>query len=130
MRLHEKDFRLRSEWGVGVDWPISYSDLRPYYARAERALGVAGADDDPFAPPRREPFPMPAFPPSYSDSIFAPACERLGIATHSVPNARNSEAYDGRAACQGYGTCQPVCPSGAKYDAGSTSGPPNERAHG
>jgi choline dehydrogenase-like flavoprotein len=38
---------------------------------------------------------------------------------HSVPNARNSEPYDGRAACQGYGTCRPVCPSGAKYTAES-----------
>jgi choline dehydrogenase-like flavoprotein len=36
---------------------------------------------------------------------------------HSVPNARNSEPYDGRGPCVGYGTCQPVCPSGAKYDA-------------
>jgi choline dehydrogenase-like flavoprotein len=63
---------------------------------------------------------MPAFPPSHSDSIFAEACEELGIATHSVPNARNSEPYDGRAACVGYGTCAPVCPSGAKYDATAT----------
>jgi choline dehydrogenase-like flavoprotein len=117
-RFHEDDFRADSAYGVGRDWPISYEDLRPYYARAERELGVSGADDNPFAPPREEPFPMPAFPPSYADSIVAEACEELGIATHSVPNARNSEAYDGRGACVGYGTCKPVCPSGAKYDAG------------
>ncbi|MFB6136065.1 MAG: GMC family oxidoreductase [Halobacteriaceae archaeon] len=117
MRLHEQDFRLRSELGVGADWPLAYADLRPYYAAAERALGVAGADDNPFAPPREEPFPLPAFPPSYSDALFADACERLGVATHSVPNARNSEPHDGDPACQGYGTCKPVCPSGAKYDA-------------
>ncbi len=108
MRLHESDF---------ADWPIDYADLRPYYADAERALGVAGADDNPFAPPREEPFPMPAFPPSYSDALFADACERLGVTTHSVPNARNSEPHDDRSACVGYGTCKPVCPSGAKYDA-------------
>ncbi|MFB6281313.1 MAG: GMC family oxidoreductase [Haloferacaceae archaeon] len=117
MRLHEADFETQSRYGVGRDWPIGYEDLRPYYARAESALGVAGADDNPFAPPREEPFPMPAFPPSYSDSVFAAACERLGIATHSVPNARNSEPYDGASQCVGYGTCKPVCPSGAKYDA-------------
>jgi len=117
VRLHERDFEMRSRLGVAEDWPIDYADLRPYYADAERALGVAGASDDPFAPPRERPHPMPAFPPSYSDSLFAPACERLGITTHSVPNARNSEGYDGRSACVGYGTCQPVCPSGAKYDA-------------
>ncbi|MFB6157169.1 MAG: GMC family oxidoreductase [Haloferacaceae archaeon] len=117
MRLHEADFETESRYGVGSDWPIGYEDLRPYYAQAEDALGVAGAADNPFAPPREEPFPMPAFPPSYSDSIFAGACERLGVATHSVPNARNSERYDGESRCVGYGTCKPVCPSGAKYDA-------------
>ncbi|SEH63596.1 Choline dehydrogenase [Halopenitus malekzadehii] len=117
MRLHEDDFNAATERGVGVDWPIDYADLRPYYAAAERELGVSGASDNPYAPPREEPHPMPAFPPSYSDSLFAEACEELGIDMHSVPNARNSEGYDDRSACVGYGTCQPVCPSGAKYDA-------------
>ncbi|WP_132060689.1 GMC family oxidoreductase [Halorussus amylolyticus] len=108
MRFHESDFE---------PWPIDYEDLRPYYAEAEAALGVAGADDNPFAPPREDPFPMAGFEPSYSDSVFAEACERLGVAMHSVPNARNSEGYDDRSACVGYGTCKPVCPSGAKYSA-------------
>ncbi|WP_152041324.1 GMC family oxidoreductase [Salinigranum salinum] len=117
MRLHERDFELRTRHGVGVDWPLSYEELRPDYLDAERELGVAGALDNPYAPPREEPFPLPAFPPSYSDSLFAPACERLGIDMHSVPNARNSEPYDGRGACVGFGTCKPVCPSGAKYTA-------------
>jgi choline dehydrogenase-like flavoprotein len=117
MRLHERDFELASRHGVGADWPIGYDDLRPYYADAERALGVAGAVDNPYAPPREEPYPMSAFPPSHSDSIFADACEALGIDMHSVPNARNSEPYDGASPCVGYGTCKPVCPSGAKYTA-------------
>jgi choline dehydrogenase-like flavoprotein len=117
MRLHESDFERRTRSGYGADWPVDYADLRPYYARAEERMGVAGASDNPFAPPREEPHPLPAFPPSYSDSLFAPACERLGVTTHSVPNARNSEAFDGRSPCVGYGTCQPVCPSGAKWSA-------------
>lgn len=117
MRMHEKDFEMETRHGIGRDWPISYDDLRPYYARAERELGVAGADDNPYAPPRKEPFPLPAFEPSHSDGLFADACDEVGIAIHSVPNARNSEPYDDRGACVGYGTCQPVCPSGAKYTA-------------
>ncbi|WP_276253496.1 GMC family oxidoreductase [Halomontanus rarus] len=116
-RLHEKDFEMDSRYGLADDWPIGYDDLRLYYAEAEQELGVSGADDNPFGPPREEPYPLPAFPPSHSDSIFAEACEDLEIATHSAPNARNSEPADGRNACVGYGTCQPVCPSGAKYDA-------------
>jgi choline dehydrogenase-like flavoprotein len=117
MRLHEADFERRSRDGWGADWPLSYGDLRPYYAKAERALGVAGAADNPFAPPREEPFPLPAFPPSYSDSLFAEACEDLGVVMHSTGNARNSEPYDDHGPCMGYGTCKPVCPSGAKYTA-------------
>ncbi len=117
MRLHEDDFNAGSTRGVGPDWPIEYSDLQSYYAMAEHEFGVAGARDNPFAPPRQEPYPIDAFDASYSDSLFVDACERLDIELHSVPNARNVEPYDDRPACAGYGTCAPVCPSGAKYDA-------------
>jgi choline dehydrogenase-like flavoprotein len=123
MRLHESDFAGEN----GPAWPLSYDDLAPYYDRAEAILGVSGAADNPFAPPREGPFPMPAFPPSHSDSIFADACERLGVATHSVPNARNSDGNGGRSACVGYGTCKPVCPSGAKYTADFTVAAAEER---
>jgi choline dehydrogenase-like flavoprotein len=117
MRLHERDFEMQTRHGVGADWPISYDDLRPYYAAAERALGVAGAADNPYAPPREQPYPLGPFSPSHSDALFADACERLGIDMHSVGNARPPEPYDGRPPCVGYGTCKPVCPSGAKYTA-------------
>ncbi|MFD1597923.1 GMC family oxidoreductase [Halobellus rarus] len=116
-RFHEKDFEMNSRYGLASDWPIGYDDLRPYYARAERELGVAGADDNPFGPPREQEYPMDAFPPSYSDSLFAAACEELGITMHTIPQARNSEPYDDRTQCLGFSTCIPVCPSGAKYSA-------------
>jgi len=113
LRLHPDDLRLRTRHGVGDDWPLAYADLEPYYTRAERALGVAGAPDDPWAGPRSAPFPLPAFPWSYSDGLFARACASTGIALHHLPQARNSQAYDGRAGCQACGTCH-VCPTGAK----------------
>src|SRR5262245_25832232 len=46
LRFHANDFRLRSLYDVAEDWPITYEELEPYYAAAEKALGVAGADDD------------------------------------------------------------------------------------
>jgi len=115
-RLHPEDFEMNSRHGVARDWPISYADLEPYYLEAENQLGVSGAPYQ-FAGPRSGPYPLPAFPPSYSDGLVSEAAERLGVEFHPVPRAMNSRAYDGRSACQGYGTCQVVCPSGAKYDA-------------
>ena len=32
------DFNLKTKYGHGVDWPIEYSDLKPYYERAERDI--------------------------------------------------------------------------------------------
>ena len=116
-RFPEKDFEMRTRHGRARDWPIEYADLKPYYAETEVEFGVAGEDDNPFGPPRDQAYPMDAFERSHSDSIFAEACSELDISVHSVPNARNSEVYDGRSQCVGYGTCSPVCPSGAKYDA-------------
>ncbi len=113
LRFHESDLRLRSLHGIADDWPIAYDDLEPYYARADSALGVAGVADDPWASPRSTPFPLPAFPFSYSDGLFAGACRSVGIALHCLPQARNSIAYGGRSKCQACGTCH-VCPTGAK----------------
>jgi glucose dehydrogenase len=113
LRLHASDFRLRTLYGIADDWPISYQDLEPYYAAAERALGVAGESDDPWGSPRSGPFPLPSFPFSYSDGLFAAACGGVGIGLHHLPQARNSQAYAGRPRCQACGTCY-VCPTGAK----------------
>lgn len=113
-RLHPKDFEMGTRYGNAPDWPMSYDDVRPYYAAAERELGVSGAVDNPNGPPREEPFPMPAFPPSYSDSLFAEACDQLGIAMASQPKAIASEPYRERPECDGWGVCN-TCPIGAKY---------------
>ena len=42
-RLHEKDFEMESRYGLATDWPISYRDLRPYYAEAETEMGVSAS---------------------------------------------------------------------------------------
>jgi choline dehydrogenase-like flavoprotein len=61
-RLREKDFgEVRHHGGVSPAWPISYQDLEPYYAEAERIYLVHGeAGEDPTEPRRSGPFPHPA----------------------------------------------------------------------
>ena len=57
-RLRPSDFRLSSEFGLDVDWPIAYEDLAPYYCEAERLLSVFGGPMVPGAEPRRNcPYP-------------------------------------------------------------------------
>ncbi len=116
-RFLPSDFALHSRYGVGVDWPLSYDDIEPYYVLAERALGVAGNSDDPQGSPRSAPYPMKSIPLSYSDQAIAKKLAGMGLDVAPFPAARNSRAYDGRPACQGNGTCTPLCPIGASYSA-------------
>src|SRR5262245_47760823 len=41
-RLSDLDFKAASHDGFGVDWPIGYDDLRPYYEHVERFAGISG----------------------------------------------------------------------------------------
>lgn len=116
-RLHASDFRLKSLYGIGEDWPLDYDELEPFYQRAEEELGVSGQSGDPFASWRSCDFPMSAFPFSYADKkVIKPACDKLGIHLHTMPFARNSREYNGRPGCQAFGVCN-VCPIEAMYNA-------------
>ena len=115
-RLHPNDFRMRSAYGVALDWPIDHASLLPYYEQAERELGVAGDPATCLVPAPRGAFPMPAIPQTYTDRMVAKASAPLGMTLKATPQARNSEAYDDRPACCGSAMCVPMCPVGAKYD--------------
>lgn len=60
LRLRESDFgQVRHYGGVSPEWPISYDDLEPYYAQAERLYSVHGqAGADPTEPRRSGPYPF------------------------------------------------------------------------
>lgn len=116
-RLLPSDFQLHTQFGRGVDWPISYDTLESYYLRAENELGVAGDSDEPLGSPRGGPYPMPRIPPTWLDKVVAQALEGSRFEVRSTPQARNSVFRDQRIACCGSSSCIPVCPVQAKYDA-------------
>ncbi len=114
-RYSPEDFRLRSLYGVGDDWPISYDDLDPFYQEAEERMGISGEQGPPAMDPRGRPFPMPALPLSHNLQQLKEWTAKAGITMWSQPSAKNSVPYHGRATCQRCDTCYPVCPTGAKY---------------
>ncbi|HEX6120451.1 MAG TPA: GMC family oxidoreductase [Dongiaceae bacterium] len=109
------DFRIKSLYGVGVDWPFGYDDLEPFYQEAEEIMGVSGAPNT--GSPRTKPFPMEPVAEPYAMRRIR---ERLAGTYEVVTNttARNSRSYDGRPACCGNNSCQPICPIDAQYHGG------------
>jgi len=114
-RFHQTDFQTYSTDGVGRDWPITYSDLRPYYQQVEREFGVAG-ECGPFAP---EPYDLPLPPHRFNwhAQVLARGATKLGAHPFAPPIAINSREYRGRPACVYCGWCGSGCPSGAKATA-------------
>lgn len=72
-RLLPSDFKTRSTFGVGRDWPIGYDDLLPYFQEAERALGISGSPHELF--PGSDAYPFPPPPPSPVDDLLGPLLE-------------------------------------------------------
>lgn len=117
-RAQPDDFRLHDEFGVGVDWPIGYDDLAPYYDALERFLGVSGPAAYPWGP-ARNPYPLQPLPLNAPAQLMERGCAELGIRTSPAANAALSGSYyqDGvgwRPACTNRGFCQAGCSTGAK----------------
>lgn len=64
MRFSDYDFKAKSWDGQGFDWPIEYKDVKPYYDRVEKFIGIIGAKDGieaiPDGTPKHKPFFTPA----------------------------------------------------------------------
>src|SRR5699024_8572305 len=43
-RFMPNDFKIKTLYGVGQDWPITYDEIEPYYYEAEDTLVVAGPE--------------------------------------------------------------------------------------
>ncbi|MFH0945082.1 MAG: GMC family oxidoreductase [Planctomycetota bacterium] len=87
LRFRSEDFQeLRHHDGISPAWPITYDDMEPYYAQAERLYSVHGERGiDPTEPPASGPFPHP--PMSHEPRIqeLHEDLERLGLKPFPLP---------------------------------------------
>ena len=112
-RLHPEDFHLRSEFGRGLDWPLTYDDLRPYYDAVQAEVGIAGDAAQERWRPAGEPYPLPPSPVFAQGAVIARGFEKLGMHTAPLPLAITTAPYKGRPACLWDGWCDAGCPIGA-----------------
>lgn len=80
LRMGEYDFKPRSRDGLGFDWPMTYSDLAPYYDKVETLIGVYGSNEGLENTPDSSPGVLqpPPKPRAY-ELLTRKACRRLGI---------------------------------------------------
>jgi len=106
LRMLPNDFKMKTLYNQGVDWPITYDDLKPYYEMAEHEIGVSGEVSEQKMPNMGDNFwgeeyvfPMEKIPQSYMDSVLMQKTEGLTVSLNgkeyqitciSTPQGRNS----------------------------------------
>ncbi|MDZ4800262.1 MAG: GMC family oxidoreductase [Bryobacteraceae bacterium] len=45
-RMGDIDFKAASRDGWGEDWPITHAEMKPYYERVERYIGISGNEEN------------------------------------------------------------------------------------
>jgi choline dehydrogenase-like flavoprotein len=118
-RMTPDDFRRRSNSGVAEDWPLTYEELAPYYARTDVQMGVSGLEGSPAYPSDLD-YPMPPMPVPRGGLRVARAFAKLGWHWWPDANAIASVPYRGRHVCARRSTCNTGCNEGAKASADLT----------
>ena len=122
-RLSDLDFEANAKEGVGIDWPIRYRDIEPWYDRVESFIGVSGENAGlPQLPDGKllPPFEMNCIETHIRERLAARYNDRHLIASRV---AVLSQPHNGRGKCQSRNLCHRGCPYGAYFSSNSSTLP-------
>jgi choline dehydrogenase-like flavoprotein len=123
-RWNEFDFAANLEEGVGVDWPIRYGDLAPWYDHVESFAGISGSleglrqlPDGKFLPPME----LTCVEKALAGRIRARYADARRLIIGRTANL--TEPHNGRVNCQYRNKCDLGCPFGAYFSTQSSTLP-------
>jgi choline dehydrogenase-like flavoprotein len=121
-RMADYEFKAASLDGYGMDWAVSYADMKPYYDRVEKFIGVSAAYE------KLPQFPdgvfLPPMPLNCAESIFTAACRSLGWRSTHRRLSQLTQAHNGRPPCHYCGNCVNGCDVGAMFNPIAVTLPP------
>ncbi|MBV8706167.1 MAG: GMC family oxidoreductase [Acidobacteriaceae bacterium] len=121
-RMADYEFKAAYRDGYGMDWPLSYADLKPYYDRVESFIGVSAAYEG--LPQFPDGVFLPAMPLNCAEAIFTAACKGLGWRSTHRRLAQLTQMHNNRPPCHYCGNCVNGCDVGAMFSTVSTTLPP------
>lgn len=112
-RFGEIDFRAASLTGAGVDWPLQYEEIAPYYSRVERMIGVASTVQNRPSNPDGE--YLPPFNFRCLDHILQQGAQKVGVPYLPDRIAQLTRNHEGSPACHFCGACTTGCDTGSFF---------------
>lgn len=117
LRFGQDDFKRASLDGHGIDWPIGYKDLAPWYDKVERLIGVYGASEGIENSPDSPAGVLlpPPKPRAYEAWLQMTASKKMGIPIVPAHVAVLTQPHRGRPACLYATPCDRGCAIGANF---------------
>ncbi len=112
-RLHDVDFTMKTDHRRGLDWPINYADLAPFYDLIQDEIGLSGDHVLEKWRPKGKDYPMPPVPTFAQGKVISKGFDKFGLDTAPIPLAINTRPRKNRRACIYDGWCDAGCPIGA-----------------
>lgn len=121
-RLSSYDMKAASRDGFGMDWPLTYEELAPYYDRVEEFVGVSGqAEGLPQVPDGRF---LPPMNLTCGEWILKHAVKQKFGRTLTIGRvAILTQNHKGRAKCHYCGPCSRGCTTGSYYSSPASTLP-------
>ncbi|GHN01605.1 oxidoreductase [Cytophagales bacterium WSM2-2] len=122
-RWSDLDFEANRKEGIGIDWPIRYKDIAPWYDYVESFIGVSGQregiphlPDGNFLPP----FEMNCVEKVFKEKIESRFSDRKVIMGRT---ANLTQQIQARGQCQARDLCHRGCPYGAYFSTNASTMP-------
>lgn len=118
LRFGPKDFKRKDQDGLGDNWPISYEDVKPYYDKVDKLIGVFGSKEG--IPNEPDGFFLPAPKPRLHELYYIKGARKANI---PVIPARMSiltkMINDDRGVCFYCSQCNRGCTARADFSSGT-----------
>lgn len=127
-RWSESEFISPAKYGYGIEWPINYADIAPWYSHVEKFIGVCGTRDGIEAMPDGEflpPFELNCVEKEIQQKIKANYKDRHLVHARWAHITQPQEIHlkQGRAQCQARNLCMRGCPFGGYFSSVSSTLP-------
>ncbi|UBZ10989.1 GMC family oxidoreductase [Leeuwenhoekiella palythoae] len=118
LRFGERDFKHKSYDGHGDDWPIGYEDVKPYYDKVDKLIGVFGTKENIENEP--DGFFLPPPKPRLHELFYIKGARKSNIPV--IPSRMSmltKKINDDRGICFYCGQCSRACAVYADFSAGT-----------
>lgn len=118
LRFGPLDFKRKDSDGLGDNWPIGYEDVKPYYDKVDKLVGVFGSNEGLYNDP--DGFFLPAPKPRLHELYYIKGARKVNVPVIPARKSMLTKRINAeRGVCYYCGQCSRACSIHADFSSGT-----------